>query len=124
MKKLLIESTKCTPEIAFDPDEGKLKIYGSSYPENAYEFYKPVLDWIYQFVEQQSKQIEFDINVQYFDTTSSKCFLEILERLDVFYKKGNDVTINWLYKEFDQDNIDSAEELFLGLNLPYKFVKE
>ncbi len=127
MKILDIKCTKCTPEILFNPENGEFSINGDSYPENAYDFYKPAIDWLDKFIEEKDrKDLVLNIKIKYFDTTSSKCLLEIFEKLEKHLKKGNKVNINWLYniKEEDYDSIESIEELFIGMDLPYKFIKE
>ncbi len=125
MERLLIKPTKCTPEIVFDPEKGAFSIYGASYPENAYEFYTPIIDWIDNFIKnEKDKNVELNVKMQYFDTSSSKCLLIILEKLESFHKNNNKVNVNWLYHEDDFDSLESAEELFIGLKLPHRFIKE
>ncbi len=127
MKKLITKPTKCTPEIFFDPEKGVFNIFGDSYPENAYEFYNPVINWIDNFVKQKNQvDIELSIKIQYFDTSSSKCLSVILEKLEAYYKQGNKVNVNWLYNIDEEDNysLQNVEELFIGLNLPYRFIKK
>ena len=46
MEKLIIEETEDTPEIILDPEQNIFKISKISVPENALDFYKPVLEWI------------------------------------------------------------------------------
>jgi len=124
MERLIIRPTKSTPEVVFDPEKGVFSIYGSSYPENAYDFYIPIIDWVDNFVnENPSNELEVNVKMQYFDTSSSKCLLVIFEKLESYHKKGNIVNVNWLYDEDDHDSIESAEELFTGLNLPRRIIK-
>ena len=46
MINLYIEQTHKTPEIDFNLSSGKLSISGVSVPENAHEFYFPVIEWL------------------------------------------------------------------------------
>lgn len=124
MKRLAIKHTRCTPEILFDPVKGTLDISGSSYPENSFEFYKPVIEWIDNFVKNKQNEVELNVKMKYFDSTSSKFLIIIFEKFELLYSNGNKVKINWLYDEEDPDNLESAEELFIGINVPYQFIKK
>ncbi|NOZ48135.1 MAG: DUF1987 domain-containing protein [Chlorobi bacterium] len=44
--RYFVESTSKTPKIDLDKNTGELKIIGRSLPEDAKEFYKPVLKWL------------------------------------------------------------------------------
>jgi len=125
MKRFTIKPTKSTPEVVFDPEKGVFSIYGSSYPENAYDFYTPIIDWVDKFVKKNPiNDLVVNVKMQYFDTSSSKCLLVIFEKLEVYHKKGNKVNVNWLYDEDDYDSIESAEELFIGLDISRRFIME
>jgi len=45
MESLIIQKSEDTPQIEFDLVTGIFSITGRSLPENAIEFYKPILDW-------------------------------------------------------------------------------
>ena len=59
MEKLFIEETEDTPEIILDPEQNIFKISKISVPENALDFYKPVLDWIKNYAESPNVQTVF-----------------------------------------------------------------
>jgi hypothetical protein len=76
MENLTIEATKYTPEIVFDVT-GKLSIKGKSYPENTFEFYAPVMNWTKTYLSTDSspKELTLDIEITYFNSSSSKLLL-------------------------------------------------
>lgn len=45
MEILNIEPFLQTPEISFNHETGILYLSGKSYPGDAIEFYKPIIDW-------------------------------------------------------------------------------
>ena len=63
MEKFIREETEDTPEIIFDPENGVFKISKISVPENALEFYAPVLEWIKQYSEEPNIQTKFDFDL-------------------------------------------------------------
>lgn len=123
MENLKIEGTKTKPQIDFNAETGKLLIGGESYPENAIEFYKTVQDWLTNYlVENKSKAIEFNFKMVYFNTSSSKAILDILDILEKHHKKGWNIKVIWQYEEDDEDIQESGEEFADGLSLPYEIV--
>jgi len=122
MENLYIEATKYTPEINCDIEKGEIKIYGSSYPENANEFYLPVSKWINNFFEQENKSLTINFYIYYFNTSTSKSFLNILELMEKFGQQGKEVLVNWYYTEDDEDSLDSGERLFMEVDLDCRLI--
>lgn len=102
MEKLILEETEDTPEIVLDPEEGKFKISKISVPENALDFYRPVLEWIKQYAEEPNIQTVFDFDLEYVNTASSKQIIQIILLLQKVSEKGN-VKVNWYYESIDED---------------------
>ena len=63
MKNIHIEATKYTPEILLDPENCVIEIRGKSYPENTFEFYKPVIEWLEEFFENLDKVQKGDMEM-------------------------------------------------------------
>jgi hypothetical protein len=122
MENLHIEATKYTPEIKCETDKGEMKIYGSSYPENANEFYFPVSQWINNYFEQDNEQLTVNFFIYYFNTSTSKSFLNILEILEKFSAEGKTIMVNWYYTQDDEDSLDSGERLFMEMDLNHKLI--
>ena len=104
--------TPKTPFVSMNSQNGTIDIEGRSLPENSVEFYAPVLEWIDDFADLNPfKPIALRLNLEYINTSSSKCILNILKRLEVLCKKNWDVSITWYYS----DDIDMAH-----MGLDYK----
>lgn len=121
MEVLNIEKTKSTPEILFNPKNHKLRIEGQSYPENAFKFYEPVMDWLDSYLLQLDKEavLEIYFHMPYINTSSSKCIMMILDKLEEAYLSGKQVSLIWFY---DQDNtvaLECAEEFKEDLTIPF-----
>lgn len=122
MENLHIEATKYTPEITTDAAKGELKLYGSSYPENANEFYLPVNQWIEHYLSSDNMKLTVNFYIYYFNTSTSKSFLNILEILEKFSSQGKNIEVNWHYTVDDDDSLDSGERLFMEMELNYKLI--
>lgn len=108
MENINIIGTDDTPEIAFDALNTTLNIKGNSYPENTFEFYNPILDWVKDYLEQTDhRQLTVNINLLYINSSSSKVLFNFFNLLEGFVGKGKEITVNWHY---ETDDIDSFEE--------------
>lgn len=124
MQKIQIESSKSTPKINFDPQAHLLTIQGQSYPENAFKFYEPILKWIDDYLEQltEAAVVKIELMLPYINTSSTKCFMTLLEKLDEAYSKGKNITLYWYYDEENETELECAEEFQEDLMLPFHIV--
>jgi hypothetical protein len=120
MENLNIEATQYTPDIAFDVS-GKLSLKGKSYPENTFEFYAPVMDWIKAYFSNDAspKTLTLDIEITYFNSSSSKLFFDFFDLLDE-NKDDFEITVNWIYDEENESALEAGEDFiddFEDLNI-------
>lgn len=123
MEKLTIEGTPKTPTIKFDPAEGKLLIQGRSIPENSIEFYKPLVDSLEEYAGSAKEKTNVDIVLEYFNTSSSKCILDVFKKLEKINADGSEVVINWHYEEDDEDMLEAGEDYQAIINIPFKMIE-
>jgi len=122
MESLIIEKTKTTPQINFNANNGKLEISGESYPEDSLLTYRPIINWIEEFLNSSKKQLSFNFKLSYFNTSSSKCLLNILEMLDKASSNGWDIEINWYYQKDDEDMLETGEEFAEDISINFNFI--
>jgi hypothetical protein len=122
MKSLYIPHTTKSPTINFDPDSGIFEIYGRSIPENSVDFYKPVLSWMDRLHDLPSANIEVVVKLEYFNTSSSKCLVDIFRKLEQLHQNGHQVKILWYYEEEDDDMRESGEDMREILKMPVKLI--
>jgi len=120
MDNLTIEGSAKTPTIEF-VGAGKLLIKGRSIPENSIEFYKPIIDWIGDYGNSPQGATEVNIQLEYFNTSSSKCILDVFKKLETL--GGTDITVNWYYEEDDEDMLEAGEDYQAIIDLPFKMIE-
>ena len=81
MEGITIEGTPKTPTINFDIATGHLEIKGRSIPENSIEFYKPIVELLDRYAAKPQANTNVKIQLEYFNTSSSKCILDIFKKL-------------------------------------------
>ena len=121
MEALVIEQTKSTPAINFDPVANLLSIKGQSYPENSFKFYEPVFAWLDEYLSQVEQQVTARINfhMPYVNTSSSKCLMMLLEKLENAHQNGKQVGVLWYYDPENETALECAEDFKEDLTLPF-----
>ncbi len=120
MNPLVIESTAETPEIILDKRSNTFTFSGKSLPENPMAYYKPVLDWIENYTTAPNSITKINFNMVYFNTSSSKIFLDILKRFELIKKSGFEVMVTWNYKYDDEDMLEAGEIYAERVDIPFE----
>ncbi len=123
MESLLIEGTAKTPNVKFDEEQGLIEIKGRSIPENSIEFYKPLVDWLDMYAKSPKSHTKVNIQLEYFNTSSSKCILDVFKKLESIHKASNDIIINWYYEEDDEDMLEAGEDYESIIRVPFKMIE-
>ena len=119
MSNFVIKGTAETPTIEFNSDKGYLSIKGRSIPENSIDFFEPFLKVLEDYTENPLAQTEVDFHFEYFNTSSSKCILDILRLLQKIHLGKNNVNINWYYDEDDEEIQEIGNDYSHIINVPF-----
>jgi len=122
METLRITATEYSPEIVLDAEKGILEIRGDSFPENTYDFYKPVVKWIETYFENCSQTTTVNMEINYFNSSSSQLFFDLFDLFDEAAQNGCAIVINWIYssknesaKEAGEDFLEEFESFTINL---------
>jgi hypothetical protein len=114
-----IGHTDDTPEVRSDVNSGTLNIQGRSFPENAFAFYKPVLQWVKEYVEDHPRsRLTVNIDLDYFNSSSGRFILEMLTILERQHKKEL-FRVNWMVEANDELMTERGQELDSLIDLPF-----
>lgn len=110
MENLKLEATKYTPEISLETN-GNVSLIGKSYPENTFEFYTPVMEWMKAFFAggSSSKSMTVSMEITYFNSSSSKLFFDFFDLLDE-NKSEFEITVNWIYDKDNESALEAGED--------------
>jgi hypothetical protein len=121
MSDLIIVPTVKTPSIKLEFAGGRLAISGKSIPENSTEFYKPFFDWLDAYERSPAPVTEMEVNLEYFNTSSSKCLLDIFRRLEKISTSGKSrVLVRWMYEADDEDMLEAGEDYKALVRIPFE----
>lgn len=123
METISIKGTPKTPTVDFNAADGKIEIKGRSIPENSIEFYKPLVDWLDSYASSPKDETIVNIQLEYFNTSSSKCILDVFKKLENIHKDGNGVKINWFFEEDDEDMLEAGEDYQSIIKIPFKMIE-
>jgi SiaC family regulatory phosphoprotein len=122
MNTINLAATNTTPGVVLDPARKILEFSGQSYPENAVQFYQGVHQKLEAYLEENSEPLTVDFKLDYFNTSTSKCLLDLLECLERGHQRGRKITVNWYYFEEDEDMHDSGVDFSLEIKLPFNLI--
>ena len=114
MDTLEIKSSSSTPVVELNPSKNYIHFSGESRPENAAVFYAPIFEWLTKYKEylakNPGKQILCEFKLDYFNSSSAKCLLDVLESIREIDSPENKLSIKWYYIEEDEDMLDAGKE--------------
>jgi hypothetical protein len=122
METINIEGTNKTPTIKSDSNLGVVEIKGRSHPEDTVIFYRPLLNWADEYSKNPVQKTTVNINLEHFNTSSSKCILDFLNILEPIQHKNKDVIVNWYYEEDDDEMLEAGETYQSITGLPFKMI--
>ena len=124
MEELILEATEKFPEIQLK--DGLISISGRSIPEDPKKEYKPVLQWVKDYVKNPPPSTEVRIKIEYSDTGSTKCIFDILKVLAVCRNTNHkiEMVFNWIYEKGDGEIVELGEFMENKLNVMFNYIQE
>ncbi len=131
METLKIDGSSVSPKVYFSPQERLLEISGYSRPENARDFYNPLLQWLEDLGSwylkhpsaDNSEPFTFKFKYIYFNSSSAKFIYDIILQVSELQKAGVPVKVYWYYDEDDDELREAGEELSEMAHIPLQYVE-
>ena len=121
MKNFGLEATSKTPGIDFNLSTGELLISGVSVPENAVEFYTPIVNWLISYAKNPKRKTILSLKLTYLNTSSLQFLYDALKELDEIVPPDT-VTINWYYFEDDAGMKETGEDFKEVTSSEFNFI--
>lgn len=119
MKPYIKTATADTPSVILDAERGIFEISQMSLPEDAVDFYSPILAWLREYAQNPNPETVFNMKLEYFNTASSKQLIQILLIFQEMKNRSN-VLVKWFYKEIDEDMLALGEEYKQIMQIPFE----
>ncbi len=121
MNAISIQATESTPTIKCDFENELIEILGRSIPENATEFYSPLIEWVTDFGNSEKQNLKIIFFLDYLNSISFKMIFEILLLTEKIKQDGKNVSILWKYDEGDEQILDEGSYFSSKLDIPFSF---
>ncbi len=116
-----IEGTKVTPYISIL--DGIFEIKGRSIPEDAFDFYAPMVHEVQDYLEHPKSSTELRFHLEYINSGSKKYLTNILARFNDFYLEGNEIVIYWYFDHDDESMQELAIDLRSMVQIPFHIIE-
>jgi hypothetical protein len=125
MNNLQIEKSDIddSPGVFFNAETGYCEISGSSYMERPTKFYLPLINWLIDYLEEFDIPLRLNIEIPYFNSSSSRQLLNILMVLKKFVDQGRDIRVNWYLVDDDLELEEEVEDFEIDSELKINVVK-
>lgn len=121
LENINIAGNQNKPSVKFNAETGELLLEGRSILENTIRFFDPLVDWLNDYIQNPAELTAFHIKLEYFNTSTSKYLLSMVDKLAEFYAGGKEVLIYWYYG--DEDMLELGEDYQNMLDVPFKMIE-
>lgn len=122
MNDLNIPATSNSPTIESSWQDGRLTLRGDSYPENSFELFQPIIDWVETFLAQETRRLTLELELLYLNTSSIRVLMDILDSLEEAHSKGRDVLVIWRFDRANERVAQLGEEFKEDCTFPFDIV--
>lgn len=124
MNNILIEKTGNSPAIQADWAAGLLAMQGDSYPENSFEFFQPLIDWVEAYLHHlPTHSLQLELELVYLNTSSIRALMDILDLLETAWTRTQaKVGVRWRYDSGNERVGDLAREFSEDWSFPFEVI--
>lgn len=120
-----IAGSQSTPSVTGDWAQGILRMQGDSYPENSFEFFGPIINWLERFLQNPpAPMLRLELHLVYMNTSSVKAMMDIFDLLEDAYKQGRQVRVDWYYDPRNERVVDLADEFREDCSFPFQIAAD
>jgi hypothetical protein len=119
MNNLLIAQSSSSPAIAADWSAGVISMKGDSYPENSFELFQPLIDWVETFLATAKRPLQLELELVYLNTSSIRSMMDIFDQMEMAHQKGQAVSARWSYDAANERVGQLAEEFREDCTFPF-----
>jgi len=110
------------PEFSIDEENGIIRIDGMSLMDVAKEFYVPLIEEVKNYIDTSPVKVDIFINLQYFNTPSSKYILEMLKMFVPLHDEGCKILVHWYFEEDDEDMHEAGVDFNALVSIPFELI--
>lgn len=121
--KFVVEASAKTPTVELDADKGVLLFRGRAIPENTIDFFQPINNWVEKYCQFPKEETTLQIRLEYFNTSSSKCILDLFRKFESLNRDKSKVSVQWFFESGDEDMEEAGEDYQAIVRLPFHMIE-
>ncbi len=123
--EFILVATSRTPEVKLNFDTGTLLLSGECYPEDASQFFNALnIELEKHFIN--AKKLSANIQLIYFNSSSARALMELMDGLEEKAKAGSDISVIWSCDEDDDVTQEFVQDLlsdYTAIKLKIELIK-
>lgn len=119
ISKIELEPTKVTPAVLMQ--EGLISFKGRSIPDDAAGFYKPMQEWIKEYVATSWDTTRVILAFEFINTSSTKWIYGLIKELAHYPGVHDRVTVEWYYEKGDEELFELGQIIQTFIDCPFLF---
>jgi hypothetical protein len=124
MKNLEIPRTNASPAIDANWESGIVRMQGDSYPENSFELFQPLIDWVAQYLRDAGRPLLLDLELLYLNTSSIRAMMDLFDMLEAAHAEGKPVQARWSYETSNERVGQLADEFKEDCTFPFAILEK
>ena len=121
MEKIVRPGSRKSPLVILDSEKGIITLEGRSILEDTISFYEPILNWIKEYIN-SPQDTTVNIAFDYFNSTSARILLLLLQSVQQIKSSGKTLIINWYYAENDENIKESGMDFAALVKETFNFI--
>ncbi len=123
IKHMHIDRTATSPGIEMDLELGTIEFIGRSLPANSEQFYDRVYRWLEEYLKEPRERTTVNMRLDYLDTSSSKHFYNIFDKLSAAKDHGREVQVNWHFETGDEEMVEAGKDYQSLFPMRFNFIE-
>ncbi len=123
MSELIVQASSNTPKVVFSLKNEIQSVVGLSTPIDSFEFYRPLIQWIEDHRDQLRNETIFRFELNYFNSSSMKALLWLIQAIANGIGQGKEWTIEWVVTEEDEFMEEAGESFQSLIDVPISIVR-
>lgn len=111
--------TASTPSVHTDRAQGLVSMAGESYPENPFEFFQPLINWVGGYLDTETRPLTLELELIYLNTSSIRAMMDIFDLMEEAHGAGREVKVRWTYEPENERVGELAEEFKEDCSFPF-----
>ncbi len=116
---LSIPGSQSSPSIRADWNAGVVVMSGESYPENSFELYDQLIQWINSYLSTVDHSLTLELHLNYLNTSSIRFMIDIFDMLQAAASIGKEVLVQWMYDERNPRSAELGSEFKEDYTFPF-----